>query len=155
VDAYRCNQPEVESIPLNSGDSRNCQDGEVADTPAPPSLVADCDSCFALCCVLLPFQAASGFGIDKPGGTPCPNLADDDRCRIHATLREDGWPGSVWVLPAVVAASWAASIASRLRVVNFSAPNWLIRLLAGLVWDVSWAVWQDHCGPRQAQPARS
>jgi hypothetical protein len=93
VDAYRCNQPEVESIPLNSGDSRNCQDGEVADTPAPPSLVADCDSCFALCCVLLPFQAASGFGIDKPGGTPCPNLADDDRCRIHATLREDGWPG--------------------------------------------------------------
>ena len=34
--------------------------------------------------------------------------------------------GSVDVLPAVVAASWAASIASRLRVVNFSAPNWLI-----------------------------
>jgi hypothetical protein len=62
-------------------------------TPAPPSLVADCGSCFALCCVLLPFQAASGFGIDKPGGTPCPHLADDDRCGIHATLREDGWPG--------------------------------------------------------------
>jgi hypothetical protein len=60
---------------------------------APPSLVADCGSCFALCCVLLPFQAASGFGIDKPGGTPCPNLADDDRCSIHTTLREDGWPG--------------------------------------------------------------
>ena len=34
--------------------------------------------------------------------------------------------GSVDVLPAVVAASWAASIAARLRVVNFSAPNWLI-----------------------------
>ena len=30
------------------------------------------------------------------------------------------------VLPAVVADSWAASIASRLRVVNFSAPNWLM-----------------------------
>jgi uncharacterized protein YjbI with pentapeptide repeats len=65
----------------------------VADSLAPPSLVADCGSCFALCCVLLPFQAASGFGIDKPGGTPCPNLADDDRCSIHATLREDGWSG--------------------------------------------------------------
>jgi pentapeptide repeat protein len=62
-------------------------------TPAAPSLVADCGSCFALCCVLLPFQAASGFGIDKPGGTPCPHLAADDRCRIHATLREDGWSG--------------------------------------------------------------
>jgi pentapeptide repeat protein len=63
------------------------------DHPAPPSLVADCGSCFALCCVLLPFQAASGFGIDKPGGTPCPNLAEDDRCSIHTTLRGDGWPG--------------------------------------------------------------
>jgi hypothetical protein len=58
-----------------------------------PSLVADCGSCFGLCCVLLPFRAASGFGIDKPGGTPCPHLASDDRCRTHATLREDGWTG--------------------------------------------------------------
>ena len=31
---------------------------------------------------------------------------------------------AVW--PAVVAETWAASIASRLRVVNLSAPNWLI-----------------------------
>ena len=57
--------------------------------------MADCEQCFALCCVLLPFQAVSGFGMDKPGGTPCPNLADDDRCRIHATLRQDGWSGCV------------------------------------------------------------
>lgn len=63
--------------------------------PGAPSLVADCEQCFALCCVLLPFSAVSGFGIDKPGGTPCPNLADDDRCRIHATLRQDGWSGCV------------------------------------------------------------
>jgi hypothetical protein len=60
-----------------------------------PSLVADCEHCFALCCVLLPFAAVSGFGIDKRGGTPCPNLADDDRCSIHTTLREDGWAGCV------------------------------------------------------------
>ena len=46
--------------------------------------------------------------------------------RSSATSR---WIGSVAVLPAVVAATWAASIASRLRVVNFSAPNWLIDLL--------------------------
>ena len=31
--------------------------------------------------------------VDKPGGRPCLNLLDDDRCGIHATLREDGWPG--------------------------------------------------------------
>ncbi len=62
-------------------------------TPRAPSLVADCEQCFALCCVLLPFSAVSGFGIDKPGGTPCPNLAEDDRCSIHATLRRDGWAG--------------------------------------------------------------
>ncbi len=66
----------------------------------PPSLVADCDRCFALCCVLLPFAAVSGFGIDKPGGTPCPNLAGDDRCTIHATLRRDGWHGCATFDPA-------------------------------------------------------
>ncbi|GAA5106993.1 pentapeptide repeat-containing protein [Alloalcanivorax gelatiniphagus] len=43
--------------------------------------------------MLLPFSASSGFGIDKPGGRPCHNLLADDGCRIHATLREDGWPG--------------------------------------------------------------
>ena len=36
------------------------------------------------------------------------------------------WMGSVALWPAVVAATWATSIASRLRVVNFSAANWLI-----------------------------
>ena len=60
---------------------------------ATPELVSDCSSCFGLCCVLLPFAAASGFGVDKPSGTPCLNLLDDDRCGIHASLREDGWPG--------------------------------------------------------------
>lgn len=58
-----------------------------------PELVSDCSSCFGLCCVLLPFSAVSGFGVDKPGGRPCHNLLDDDRCGIHASLREDGWPG--------------------------------------------------------------
>lgn len=58
-----------------------------------PALRSDCSSCFGLCCVLLPFSAVSGFGVDKPGGRPCLNLLDDDRCGIHTTLREDGWPG--------------------------------------------------------------
>lgn len=58
-----------------------------------PELASDCSRCFGLCCVLLPFSADSGFGMDKPGGRPCHHLLDDDRCGIHATLREDGWPG--------------------------------------------------------------
>ena len=56
-------------------------------------LTADCSRCFGLCCVLLPFSARDGFGADKRSGTPCTHLDGHDRCRIHATLREDGWPG--------------------------------------------------------------
>lgn len=58
-----------------------------------PELVADCARCIGLCCVLLPFSAVAGFGADKAGGTPCHHLRADDGCEIHATLREDGWPG--------------------------------------------------------------
>ena len=58
-----------------------------------PVLQADCSQCFALCCVLLPFGKASGFGMDKSGGTPCPNLDGADSCSIHATLADDGWRG--------------------------------------------------------------
>jgi uncharacterized protein YjbI with pentapeptide repeats len=58
-----------------------------------PVLRADCASCFGLCCVLMPFSREDGFGVTKPGGTPCHHLRPDDRCGIHATLREDGWPG--------------------------------------------------------------
>ncbi|PVG80926.1 hypothetical protein DDE18_20365 [Nocardioides gansuensis] len=58
-----------------------------------PVVQADCSRCFGLCCVLLPFRAASGFGADKEGGVACRHLQADDRCEIHATLRDDGWPG--------------------------------------------------------------
>ena len=58
-----------------------------------PVLRADCASCFGLCCVLMPFSREAGFGATKPSGTPCHHLRADDRCGIHATLREDGWPG--------------------------------------------------------------
>ncbi len=62
-------------------------------TSAEPELVADCSRCFALCCVLLPYRRDGGFGADKPGGTPCHHLGADDRCGIHADLRERGWSG--------------------------------------------------------------
>jgi uncharacterized protein YjbI with pentapeptide repeats len=56
-------------------------------------LQADCANCFALCCVGLAFTASQDFAIDKSAGTPCPNLAEDDRCAIHTGLRGRGFKG--------------------------------------------------------------
>jgi uncharacterized protein YjbI with pentapeptide repeats len=57
------------------------------------NLTADCANCFALCCVGLAFTASQDFAIDKPAGTPCRNLAADDRCSIHTGLRGRGFKG--------------------------------------------------------------
>lgn len=56
-------------------------------------LRADCARCVGLCCVALPFARSSDFAFDKPAADPCRHLADDFRCGIHATLRENGMPG--------------------------------------------------------------
>jgi uncharacterized protein YjbI with pentapeptide repeats len=56
-------------------------------------LRADCANCFALCCVGLAFTASQDFAVDKAPGTPCPNLAEDDRCTIHTGLRGRGFKG--------------------------------------------------------------
>ena len=62
----------------------------------PPIDVADdCSRCVGLCCVALEFARSADFAIDKPAGQPCPNLDDGLRCRIHARLRESGFPGCV------------------------------------------------------------
>ncbi|MFY4719725.1 pentapeptide repeat-containing protein [Streptomyces sp. LaBMicrA B280] len=58
-----------------------------------PELRGDCASCFGLCCVALPFAASADFALDKPAGRPCPNLAADHRCGIHARLRDKGFTG--------------------------------------------------------------
>ena len=71
-------------------------------------------------------SAASACAVSAPTSTPALLImvrAVPSCWRSSATSR---WIGSVVVLPAVVADSCAASIASRLRVVNFSAPNWLM-----------------------------
>jgi uncharacterized protein YjbI with pentapeptide repeats len=57
------------------------------------NLLADCESCFGLCCVALPFAASADFAIDKDAGQPCPNLDLDFRCGIHIRLRQEGFPG--------------------------------------------------------------
>ena len=56
-------------------------------------LEANCTDCFGLCCVALRFDVSAEFAIDKPAGEPCPNLEISFRCRIHQTLRADGFAG--------------------------------------------------------------
>jgi hypothetical protein len=46
-----------------------------------------------LCCVAPAFVASADFAVDKPAGQPCRHLGDDSRCRIHAELRDRGFPG--------------------------------------------------------------
>ena len=57
------------------------------------SLKADCENCFALCCVALPYAKCADFAFNKDGGTPCSNLQADYRCSIHSSLREKGFRG--------------------------------------------------------------
>lgn len=57
------------------------------------NLRADCEKCFALCCVGLHFTASVDFAADKVAGTPCTNLQTDYRCGIHKGLREKGYKG--------------------------------------------------------------
>jgi uncharacterized protein YjbI with pentapeptide repeats len=58
-----------------------------------PSLRADCERCFSLCCVAPAFSASADFAIDKVAGQACPNLRSDFRCGIHKSLRQQGFPG--------------------------------------------------------------
>jgi uncharacterized protein YjbI with pentapeptide repeats len=57
------------------------------------SLRADCERCFALCCIAPAFSASADFAISKPAGQPCPNLQPDFRCSIHDRLRPRGFGG--------------------------------------------------------------
>ena len=61
--------------------------------PAQRRLRADCERCFALCCVVPAFSASADFAIDKSAGQPCPNLRPDFGCSIHDQLRPRGFPG--------------------------------------------------------------
>lgn len=54
---------------------------------------ADCENCFGLCCVALPYAKSADFALDKDGGTPCSNLQSDYRCGIHNNLRQKGFRG--------------------------------------------------------------
>jgi len=58
-------------------------------------LRSDCARCTGLCCVGLHLVRSADFAIDKPAGTPCPNLRESFGCGIHSRLRESGFPGCV------------------------------------------------------------
>ncbi|HEY4020064.1 MAG TPA: pentapeptide repeat-containing protein [Pseudonocardiaceae bacterium] len=63
------------------------------DVVAGTDLRGDCARCFALCCVVPAFARSADFAIDKPAGTPCPNVRADFRCGIHTDLRGRGFTG--------------------------------------------------------------
>ncbi len=56
-------------------------------------LRADCENCFGLCCVALPYAKSADFAFDKDGGTPCRNLQSNYLCGIHKDLRNNGFRG--------------------------------------------------------------
>ncbi len=53
----------------------------------------DCENCFGLCCVALPFALSADFAFTKNAGETCPNLQSDFRCGIHKDLRQKGFRG--------------------------------------------------------------
>lgn len=55
--------------------------------------LADCSRCQALCCVAPAFDAAQGFGHDKPAHQACHHLDEGFSCRIHDQLNEQGYAG--------------------------------------------------------------
>ena len=57
-------------------------------------LQPDCAGCAALCCVMLPFDAGTAFGYDKPALRPCVHLTGH-LCLVHDRLAEAGFSGCV------------------------------------------------------------
>ncbi|MDQ0231816.1 pentapeptide repeat-containing protein [Metabacillus malikii] len=57
------------------------------------SFQSDCENCFGLCCVALPYAKSADFAFSKDGGEPCKNLQADFRCKIHTDLRGKGFKG--------------------------------------------------------------
>ncbi|AWB44582.1 oxetanocin A resistance protein [Paenibacillus sp. CAA11] len=57
------------------------------------TLRADCENCFGLCCVALPYAASSDFARTKGAGEPCSHLQGNFRCGVHNELRQLGFRG--------------------------------------------------------------
>ncbi|MFF2089195.1 pentapeptide repeat-containing protein [Paenibacillus sp. NPDC058174] len=72
---------DINSNPLSLTDQRRAE------------LLGDCENCFGLCCVALPFGASSDFAVDKNAGQACNHLQQNFRCGIHDRLRPQGFRG--------------------------------------------------------------
>ncbi|MGJ7921050.1 pentapeptide repeat-containing protein [Neobacillus sp. LXY-4] len=59
----------------------------------PKHLSSDCENCFGLCCVALPYAKSADFAFNKDGGVPCQNLQTNYLCSIHNDLRTKGFRG--------------------------------------------------------------
>ncbi|MBN6885856.1 pentapeptide repeat protein [Cytobacillus horneckiae] len=59
------------------------------------NLISDCEHCFALCCVALPYGKSADFPINKEGGEPYGNICNDNQCSIHNHLLKKGFKGCV------------------------------------------------------------
>lgn len=59
------------------------------------NLHSNCEQCFGLCCVALPYAKSADFAYSKADGVPCRNLGPDHRCGIHEHLRNKGFRGCV------------------------------------------------------------
>ncbi|MDO9352494.1 MAG: hypothetical protein Q7T55_02295, partial [Solirubrobacteraceae bacterium] len=128
-----------------------------APTSSRDDLRADCEQCFGLCCVALPFAKTADFAIDKSYAEPCPNLAEDFRCRIHTRLRESGFRGctvyecfgagqktSQGTFEGV---SWREDPANRLPMFEVYSVQ---RVLHELLWYLTEVIDHPACRPVQA-----
>lgn len=139
--------------------------GPMAGPPLPTDradLRADCEQCFGLCCVALPFAKTSDFAIDKSFGEPCPNLQDDFRCGIHDRLRESGFRGCT-VYECFGAGQKTSQVA-------FGGTSWreapetatqmfevysVMRVLHELLWYLTEALTRDAARPLHADLTRA
>ncbi|NQX62834.1 pentapeptide repeat-containing protein [Paenibacillus qinlingensis] len=66
---------------------------EITTASKRQQMQGDCENCFGLCCVALPYAASTDFANDKDAGQPCTNLQTDFRCGVHTQLRQIGFRG--------------------------------------------------------------
>ncbi|UQX88595.1 pentapeptide repeat-containing protein [Jatrophihabitans telluris] len=81
------------AVPAPDGSAGSPPPQDTAPVGPAARFESDCGQCTGLCCVGLAFSASVDFAFDKPAGVACVNLARDDRCRIHASLTQEGFRG--------------------------------------------------------------
>jgi uncharacterized protein YjbI with pentapeptide repeats len=133
-----------------------------ADDSARLRLRADCERCFALCCVAPAFSASADFAFTKTAGRACPHLQSDFRCGIHARLRQQGFRGC--------AAYDCFGAGQQVSQVTFGGQDWrraqrtakqmfevfpIVRALHELLWYLTEALALPQARPLRAELSRA